>query len=1110
MMSMHTISVIYDPTTRRISLTQDSDSYGGATTDVNSVEIRVSGIEPEGIDFRARADFNVPFLSADHTYVRPFVELMPEGNEWVGVIPVQILKATEQTRNKLPFQLVLRHGDVIINSRNTITLDINRAINAMETVIQDYVPYVMFRNDTWEWLPDFTYKKDVVVIYNGEIYISLRDGNLGNVPSEHPEDWSNAIGEDESKIRNVKLNEVYGRVYDNIAEFDLYDLHHAIGVTYVLTDSNSEIPSSKAVKDAIDYGGQGLEEEIRARREADTLLQQAIDTEIQDRIDAVDNLNDDLLNEIGRATQAESDLESALSDEVERATTAENTLRDDLTTETNNRQTADETLQEAIESEAETRGDEDEAIRVDLRNEASERTRVDAVLDGKIDGEITNRENAVQAEAEARAQADAGLQASITSEENARIEGDNTIRQTLETEIQRAEGAEAGLSASINSVQTSLGNHVDARNNPHNVTKDQIGLGLVENADMDDVPSSGSNNYVSSGGVYNAIELVQGYIESEARERTNEDSILTQAISDERSLRESKDTELEGDIEDEATARLNEDGRLYGLIEAESGRAQSAESSLSESLQGETDERAREISRVEGLITAETSGREQAISVVEGMINSETAARESAINDLQSDLSTETSERESEIDRVEGLIEDEYSRATAKESELETSISTEANERQNADDALQSNIDGKVDKTFCDTIFIDASFPSQNVTASGVSIEFIRKSTNTYTTSTFSLALPVATTESAGIATSSQIAQIAQNREDIELLLGKSTRYAIDVDLTGMTDAQIQTTLTSAWRTASGTQVGDPAQYTTLVNLWNNHEYTWLTVGSTTQWEDRGISTVSTATNSSLGVVMGTPDPGDDTSNGNIYVDENGRMQVLGWDDITTDIANAQSTIAGLQSNKADKTTTVTNVSYDSSTKKIQKTINGTTSNVVTLATVATSGSYNDLDDKPTIPTIPDISVATSGTGNALTGVSVDSSNKHKLNFTKATFLTAQDITGKMDADMSNIAVAGTKADGKTVVWDAANTRWMYGEAGKVDDVKVNGSSVVTNKVANISVPTTYAGSSSAGGPATTALACTGNAATATNVEWSGITNNPFTVEDVTNITESQ
>ena len=46
----------------------------------------------------------------------------------------------------------------------------------------------------------------------------------------------------------------------------------------------------------------------------------------------------------------------------------------------------------------------------------------------------------------------------------------------------------------------------------------------------------------------------------------------------------------------------------------------------------------------------------------------------------------------------------------------------------------------------------------------------------------------------------------------------------------------------------------------------------------------------------------------------------------------------------------------VTDVTYDSTNMKIQKTKNGSTSDVVTIAKVATSGSYNDLANKPTIP----------------------------------------------------------------------------------------------------------------------------------------------------------
>lgn len=43
----------------------------------------------------------------------------------------------------------------------------------------------------------------------------------------------------------------------------------------------------------------------------------------------------------------------------------------------------------------------------------------------------------------------------------------------------------------------------------------------------------------------------------------------------------------------------------------------------------------------------------------------------------------------------------------------------------------------------------------------------------------------------------------------------------------------------------------------------------------------------------------------------------------------------------------------VSDISWDSTNKKLQKSKNGSTSDLVTFATVATSGSYEDLSDKP-------------------------------------------------------------------------------------------------------------------------------------------------------------
>ena len=57
-------------------------------------------------------------------------------------------------------------------------------------------------------------------------------------------------------------------------------------------------------------------------------------------------------------------------------------------------------------------------------------------------------------------------------------------------------------------LSTLVSGHLDNTNNPHKVSKSQVGLGSVVNAPMDDTPTKNSNNYVKSGGVYTAVKNV--------------------------------------------------------------------------------------------------------------------------------------------------------------------------------------------------------------------------------------------------------------------------------------------------------------------------------------------------------------------------------------------------------------------------------------------------------------------------------------------------------------------------------------------------------------------------------------------------------------------------
>lgn len=59
--------------------------------------------------------------------------------------------------------------------------------------------------------------------------------------------------------------------------------------------------------------------------------------------------------------------------------------------------------------------------------------------------------------------------------------------------------------------------------------------------------------------------------------------------------------------------------------------------------------------------------------------------------------------------------------------------------------------------------------------------------------------------------------------------------------------------------------------------------------------------------------------------------------------------ASVSSSITALQNNKADKSATVSTVTYTGSTRKLQKTINGTTTDVFTADNAPTSGSNNPI-----------------------------------------------------------------------------------------------------------------------------------------------------------------
>lgn len=82
--------------------------------------------------------------------------------------------------------------------------------------------------------------------------------------------------------------------------------------------------------------------------------------------------------------------------------------------------------------------------------------------------------------------------------------GGGTIEKN--TPLQEVLEAIIGVADTGGQASEDLSAHKADYTNPHKVTKDQVGLGNVVNKGMDSTPTSGSTNYVTSGGVYDAVD----------------------------------------------------------------------------------------------------------------------------------------------------------------------------------------------------------------------------------------------------------------------------------------------------------------------------------------------------------------------------------------------------------------------------------------------------------------------------------------------------------------------------------------------------------------------------------------------------------------------------
>ena len=157
-----------------------------------------------------------------------------------------------------------------------------------------------------------------------------------------------------------------------------------------------------------------------------------------------------------RLEEGVKDSVDALEQEIAARIAADEALSNDITEETHNRIDEDNKLQQNI---------------TDLDN------KYKGVTDGIKDNlqqHITEANAALSAEQQARQEADTELQNNIDTESSARQEADKQLQQNIDN-------LNASLTEDIEDVSNDLSTHINDKNNPHEVTKEQVGLGNVTN-----------------------------------------------------------------------------------------------------------------------------------------------------------------------------------------------------------------------------------------------------------------------------------------------------------------------------------------------------------------------------------------------------------------------------------------------------------------------------------------------------------------------------------------------------------------------------------------------------------------------------------------------------
>jgi hypothetical protein len=450
------------------------------------------------------------------------------------------------------------------------------------------------------------------------------------------------------------------------------------------------------------------------------------------------------------------------------------------------------------------------------------------------------------------------------------------------------------------------------------------------------------------------------------------------------------------------------------------------------------------------------------INAVIDKVNGQDDAIEGVASEAAAALAAEASARAAADTTLQGNISAEASARAAADATLQGNIDAEASARAAADTTLQGNISAEemralaaeatlTPKAKLAAVLTGAAF-SNNATS--VKLTFNVYNASLDSSSSSELTVPMASGDNPGMMPKEMYASLTQALADILALqqqggkyIGTSFATKADMDAYEFADTE------------------NPGDFTFVLDDEDHDGATtrYIITGAKTPTDTRewdfgyviNYDPIGLATATATGLVKGTADAGG--NEGKVFVESNGTMSVIGWDDVVTaigDLSGLTTTAKGsltaavneLKSALGTKANDTT--SFSEATTRANIASGETTSTIFgkikkffsDLKAVAFSGSYSDLVNTPTIPAAQVNSDwnATSGVAQILNKPSISG----LISGTEYTFIVDSDAAFAAWAnntegnDYSHVFIKkGTWTSNKEVNLTAAGTRVVVGQA---------------------------------------------------------------------------